>query len=130
MVLFLTLTNLCICDVKQKLTVFCFSRSRRGLADEFVWETQARARSTIGAGQKNDKSSSKTITSKTPKEAKQTRYVSKKQVSNHGKPSVCGDFILYRIWGSKAKIKNSTELTNKVDEGNLIVVSRDGTVAD
>ena len=100
------------------------------LADVFVRETEATAGSTTGAGLINDKSSSRTIINKTPKEAKQTRSVSKKQVSNQGKPPVWGDFLLYRIWGTKAKINNSTELTNEVDEGNLIIVRRDGTVAD
>ena len=47
-------------------------------------ETEATEGLTRGAVQKNDKSSSKTTTNKAPIEAKQTRSVSKKQVSNQG----------------------------------------------
>ena len=36
---------------------------------------------------------------------------------------------MFRIWGSKAKINNSTELINEVEHGNLIFFRQDSTVA-
>ena len=59
-----------------------------------------------------------------------TRSVSKAQVHHQSKAPVWNDFLLLRIWGSEAEINNSTELFNEVEVGNLVIVRRDGTVAN
>ena len=88
------------------------------------------ADSTPVVAQKQAKPSPKIVANKSSKEAKQTRSVSKAQVHHQGKAPVWNDFLLFRIWGSKAKINNSTELINEVEDGNLVIFRRDGTVAN
>ena len=80
--------------------------------------------------QKHAKPSPKKVANKSSKEVIQTRSISKAQVQHQGKAPVWNDFLLYRIWGSKAKINNSAELINEVEGGNLIIVRRVGTVAN
>ena len=80
------------------------------------------ADSTPVVAKKHAKPSPKIVANNSSKEVKQTRSVSKAQVHHQGKAPVCNDFLLFRIWASKAKINNSTELINEVEYGYLIIV--------